>query len=273
MPKIMYLFLTLLGLYLCVVVLVWYFQRNLLYLPDRNMGPPAAYGLVGFEEKHITAAYGVRLVAWYRPARQGFPTIIYFHGNGGHLGYRHNIYRTITDAGFGMLALSWRGYGSSSGSPTEAGLYMDGRATLAFAHDALGIPLAHTILFGESLGTGVAVQMATEVMPGGVVLRSPFTSVANRAAEIYWFLPVRLLLSDRYETLAKIKQVHAPLLILHGTADFIVPVRHGRKLLEAANVPKRGAFFPGMGHNNLDDDAVVKELLAFAREQGLVRGE
>ncbi len=264
-----FLLLLLIG-YIGLTLLVWHYQRSLMYLPMRNMEPPAYYGLKNFTAEKLVAEDGTELTAWYAPAREGMPTIIYLHGNGGHLGYRAGVYHGFAEEGFGVIALSWRGYGTSTGSPTEEGLYQDARAAIAFA-EKHGLALKQLIYYGESLGTGVAVQMAMETKPGAVVLYAPYTSIVQRAAEIYFFLPARWLVKDRFDSLGKIHNVEAPLLILHGEPDTIVPVTHGKKMLEAANEPKKGVFFPDLGHNDLVPQRFVPEVLKFCQEQGLIK--
>jgi fermentation-respiration switch protein FrsA (DUF1100 family) len=255
-------------LYLLGLGWLWMIQQRLMYFPDRRMDAPEAYGLSGFEAVTLTAADGVRVTAWRHPAREGMPLVIYYHGNGGHLGYRKAIYDALAQAGFGVLALSYRGYGTSEGAPSEQGIYADARATLDYAMQTMGVPLERIILFGESLGTGVAVQMASERRVGGVALQSPYTSITKRAGEIYFFVPVSLLLRDRYDSLAKIRDVHSPLLILHGERDMIVPARMGRELLAAANEPKRGVFYPQIGHYDFDVQETVREVMKFLPLQG-----
>ena len=149
-----------------------------------------------------------------------------------------------------MLLAEYRGYGGNPGTPSEEGFYADGRAALDFLA-AREVPAARIVLYGESLGTGVAVQLALERRVGAVVLEAPFTSAVDVGADIYPFLPVRLLARDRFDSIAKIAAIGAPLLVLHGEADKVVPVRFGRALLAAARQPKEGVFVPGAGHADL----------------------
>lgn len=274
--KIMSIVFILLSLYLAVVIFIYLNQRAMLYYPDTRMGLPEDYGLEEFNPLTLTTDDGVKITAWYHPQAEGYPLIIYFHGNGGHLGYRHGIYKALADAGFGVLAVSYRGYGGSEGSPQERGLYRDGRAAFAHATDTLGFSPSRILLYGESLGTAVAATLALENAKmghpiGGLILQAPFTSILARAQEIYFFLPVRALLRDRYETIQLIGRVNTPVLVLHGEADTIVPPHHGRALLQAAVEPKRGVFFPGVGHNDFPVDAIMRELMKFVAEHALLR--
>jgi fermentation-respiration switch protein FrsA (DUF1100 family) len=263
------IFLTLLAAYGLLVALLFAFQRRLIYHPDKVIGTPAAYGLSGFSEQLIPSGDGVTLQVWYRPAAPGFPTIIYYHGNAAHIGNRADILGHLAEKGFGVLGLSYRGYGKSTGSPSEQGIYNDARAAIGFL-TAQHIPLSRIILYGESLGSGVAVQMATEFAVGGLVLEAPYTSVAARAAELYYYIPVKLLIQDKFHSLEKIGRVRAPLLLFHGERDMVIPVAHGRALFEAAPSPKHSFFFPQVAHNDFDTAAISAHVLDFAKQYQLI---
>lgn len=261
---------TLIAIYVALAAVMWFAQRHLMYMPEVDIQPPAAYGLADFEDIRLTADDGVKVQAWLHRARADWPTILYFHGNGGHLGYRKNIYRTLADAGFGVLALSYRGYGASEGSPTETGLFADAKAAYAYAKETLGLPGSKIIVYGESLGTAVAVKIASEREVAMVQLKAPFTSARERAADIYYWLPVKLLIRDPYDSASRIKDVHAPLVIMHGDSDVTIPPSYGRRLFELANAPKKMVVFPGVGHNDFDPRAVTKELVAFGQAMKVV---
>lgn len=263
------LLLTLLALYIGIILLMYGLQRVMLYHPSRQIEAPASYGLSGFSEETATAADGTKLQLWYRKAKAGMPTVAYFHGNAYHVGGRAAIYDALAARGFGVLALSYRGYGKSDGSPTEDGLYMDARAALAWLAEKQ-IPTAHTLLFGESLGTGVAVQMATEYPIGMLILEAPYTAVEDRASELYRFIPVRLMIKDKFRSIDKIGRIKAPLLLFHGELDGIIPVHHGRALLAAAPEPKQAYFFPLVHHNDFDSALISEHVLGFARQHKLV---
>lgn len=263
--RIMTFLYGILFVYVGLCAALFLLQRQLMYLPETDMGPPALYGLHDTRVFKIKAADDTALTGWYLPARDGFPTILYFHGNAGHLGHRSHKFTAFHEAGFGVLAVSYRGYGDSAGSPTEQGLYADARAALQYTRDVLHIAPQHMIFYGESMGTGVAVQMATETAPAALVLEAPYTSVEARSQELYPYMPVSLLIRDRYHSLDKISTVHAPLLIFHGDDDRVIPVRHGRTLLAAANAPKEGVFFPGIGHTDFDAQHLTNHLIEFLR--------
>ncbi|NNG05006.1 MAG: alpha/beta hydrolase [Inquilinus sp.] len=244
------------------VAAAFFFQRSLLYFPA---GPAAdAERATGGLMRTVsyTAADGQALGGWFHPPAGDLPTLVYFHGNAGHHGDRAFAILPYAGRGYGVLLAGYRGYGGNPGRPSEQGLYADGRAALDWLAGQ-GIAADKVVLYGESLGTGVAVQMATEVPVAGLVLQSPFTSAVDVGQNAYWFLPVRLLMWDRYDSLAKIGQVAAPLLVLHGESDGVIPSRFGRRLFEAAPEPKAAHFIPGGGHNNLNALGISELVLAF----------
>ena len=168
--------------------------------------------------------------------------MLYFHGNAGSLRNRADRFRALAGDGYGLVALSYRGYGGSTGSPSEAGLIADAQAAYAFA--AARVPAQRIVVFGESLGTGVAVALAATQRIGGLVLQAPFTSAVDVGARVYWFLPVRLLMKDPFRSDARIGKVTVPLLVLHGERDQVVPIALGERLFALANEPKRFVRFP-----------------------------
>jgi hypothetical protein len=256
--------------YVGVVLVLFFAQRTLLY-PGGSAPPDVGRaGLEGLVEPvHVTTADALPLLAWYRPpATERGAVIVYFHGNGGTIAHRGAAVRPLLEAGYGLLLLEYRGYGGNPGRPTEAGLYADARAALAFV-DAAGIGVDRQVLYGESLGTGVAVQMATERGAAALVLASPYTSIADVAAQKFPLVPVRWLLLDRYESLAKIARLRIPLLVLHGERDMSIPARFGRALYEAAAEPKELVLFPAAEHNDLNRHGAPAAVLAFLRRHGL----
>jgi len=256
--------------YLLLVASIYGFQRHLMYHTDTDILPPEQYNLHGFSEHFVGTPDGQTIQFWYHPAATGFPTILYYHGNAFTLGDRADIFSTLTDKGFGLLALSYRGYGKSTGSPTEQGLYIDARTAINYLTDTLNIPLNQTILYGESLGTGVAVQIATEYNVAGLVLQSPYTSVEARAKEIYYYVPVEALIIDKYYTINKISHVKAPLLLFHGELDNVIPIEHGKTVFAAATSPKDAIYFPSVGHNDFDNNVISDHVLHFADKYHLI---
>ena len=236
------------------VMLIYVAQRSLMYYPERLRTPPAAAGLPEAQEVVLDTADGEKVIAWVVPPRAGKPLILYFHGNGGSLRYRAERFRPLVAGGNGLLALSYRGYGGSTGSPSEAGLIADAEAAYEFA--LRQVPAERVVVFGESLGTGVAVALAATHKVGAVVLQAPFTSAADIGAAVYWFLPVRLLMRDPFYSDRRIQRVTAPLLILHGDRDGVVPIVLGEQLFKLANEPKRLVRIAGADHNDLGSDDV-----------------
>ncbi|TVR98866.1 MAG: alpha/beta hydrolase [Rhodospirillales bacterium] len=242
-------------------------QRSLLYLPSGQPMTPREAGVPEMRGVLLTTADGLSLTAWHRPPVGDGVTLVYFHGNGGHIGYRGHRVRPFLDAGFGVLLVSYRGYGGNPGRPTEDGLYADGRAALAFL-EARGFPPGRLVLFGESLGGGVAVRLAWEQARAGspvaaVVLEAPLSSVADVGAYHYPILPVRLLLKDRFDIVPLVGEIAAPLFVAHGEADLVVPIRFGRKVFDAASEPKEAFWVDGGGHENLPAFGLHARVLRF----------
>ena len=249
------IFVSLLCVYAGVLAMLYFTQRSLMYFPETIHTTPAAAGLPQAEEVKLTTSDGEHIIAWHVPPRDGKPVILYFHGNGGALRYRvERFTRLITD-GIGVVAVEYRGYGGSSGSPSERGLIADAEAGYAFA--AARYPDQQIVLWGESLGTGVAVALAAEKPVGRVILEAPFTSAAAVGAKHYWYMPVRLLMTDQFHSDARIGKVTAPLLILHGVKDQTVPYAMGEQLFALANKPKHIVRFLDGAHEDLDKNGAL----------------
>jgi uncharacterized protein len=244
-----------------VLALMYVFQRSLMYFPDRARTPPAVAGLPRAEEVTLKSADGESLIAWYVPPQASKPLVIYFHGNGGALNLRADRFRWLTADGFGLLGVSYRGYGGSTGEPTESGLLLDAMAAYDFA--AARFPPGRIVLWGESLGTAVAVALAAERQIGGLILDAPFTSAADVGAAAYPFVPVRWFIKDSFHSDERIGRVKAPLLVLHGERDRIIPIRFGERLFASANEPKRLVRFPLGEHVNLDDHGAPAAVRVF----------
>jgi fermentation-respiration switch protein FrsA (DUF1100 family) len=236
--------------YAAILLAAYLGQRRLMYFPDRTHTRPAEAGLADVEERVLKTPDGARVITWYGKAQPGKPTLLYFHGNAGSLAARAERIRRFMNEGWGVCMMSYRGYSGSKGSPSETANVADAR----LAYGALvqeGIDPASIILYGESLGSGVAVRLATERPAGGLILDAPYTSILEIAAQAYPFLPVSTFLKDRYESRIYIGQVRMPLLILHGERDPVIPVAMGRELLRLANEPKKLVTFPLAGHSNI----------------------
>jgi uncharacterized protein len=205
------------------------------------------------------------VIVWHVPPRGDQSVILYFHGNGGSLRGRVERFRALTADGSGLVALSYRGYGGSSGRPSESGLLADAGAAYAFA--LARYPAERLVLWGESLGTGVAVALAADKPVARVILESPFTSAVDIAARRYWFVPVRWLMKDQFRSDLRVGKVAAPVLVLHGERDAVVPIALGERLYALINAPKRFVRFPGAGHNDLGASGAVAAAKAFLAEK------
>jgi hypothetical protein len=235
------------ALYLASTATLYAYQDRLLYNPDPVRTAPATVGLHLAKEIELTASDGTALIAWHTPAAAGMPTILFLHGKGGALKDRLERYRHYAANGFGVFFLSYRGYGGSAGTPSETGLVTDATA----AYDWLianGTGPGEIAVVGESLGTGVAVQLAARQRIAALALEAPYASVAEVAAERYWWVPVNWLIKDRFDSHARIDEIGVPVLIHHGDADTTVPIASGRKLFAQAREPKQFVELAGRGH-------------------------
>jgi hypothetical protein len=247
------------------VALLYVTQRSLQYFPEGYRTAPAAAGLPEAEEAAVETADGERVLLWHVPPKGDKPVILYFHGNGGSLRYRVDRFRALIADGTGLVAVSYRGYGGSTGRPTEAGLLEDAAAAYAFA--AARYPPERIALWGESLGSGVAVALAAEKPVGRVVLEAGFSSAADVGAGVYWYVPVRLLMKDQFRSDLRIGKVTAPVLMLHGDRDNIIPIALGERLYALINAPKRFVRFPGGGHENLGLRGAIEAAKQFLAEK------
>ena len=240
------------------------YQRSLLYHPNQTIPDPKEFGLEGISVERIESDGGHRLLAWWRPpASVEKPVILYFHGNAGHLGHRAEKVRPYLVRGYGLLLTTYRYNAGAGGSPSEAGLYADGRATMAYARRK-GIASDRFIIYGESLGTAVAVTTAAEYDVGAVVLEAPYTSIADVSQTHYWYLPARYLVLDKFDVAKTITHINAPLMIVHGERDAIIPARFGKKLFEKALEPKEARFLAEAGHDNLHEHGIAQIVIEFA---------
>jgi fermentation-respiration switch protein FrsA (DUF1100 family) len=254
--------LLLVGGYAALCALVYFAQRGLMYFPDRMRTAPADAGLPEAKEEKLVTADGETIIVWHIPPRDGTkPVIVYFHGNGGALNLRVQRFAKLAAEGFGVVGVSYRGYGGSTGTPTEQGLIADGIAAYEFA--AKHYTPARIALWGESLGSGVAIAIAAEAPVGKLILESPFTSAADVGAAVYFFLPVRLLMKDQFRSDLRIVSVKSSILILHGERDSVVPIAFGERLYALISGKKKFARFPGGEHYDLDRHGGLKAASEF----------
>jgi len=226
-----------------------------MYFPETVHTTPAQAGLPEAEEVTLTASDGEHIIAWHLAPRDAKPAILYLHGNGGALRYRVERFRKLLGDGLGLVAVEYRGYGGSSGSPSEAGLIADAEA--AYAYAASRYPAQRLVLWGESLGTALAVVLAAEKPVSRVILEAPFTSTAAVAATHYWYMPVRLLMKDQFRSDERIEKVTAPVLILHGRRDRTVPYAMGERMFDLTKAPKHIVRFLEGGHDDLDKNGAL----------------
>lgn len=235
--------------YLALLGLLYAFQGQLVYFPMREIvATPRDRGL-DFEDVYLETEDGVRLHGWFVPAAPERAVLLYFHGNAGNLSHRVERTKVFHDLGLSVLALDYRGYGRSEGRPSEEGTYRDARAAWRYLAETRRIAPDRIVLFGRSLGAAVAARLAVEAAPRALILDSAFTSAVDLGAEVYPWLPVRLLARYRYPTRENLKQVNRPALIVHSRNDEIVPFHHGEALYAAANPPKAFLEIAG-GHND-----------------------
>lgn len=259
------------GVYLLILGYLWATQRSHVFRPDRDRPDLARSEVAGqMREVTVSGADGLALGAWYAPAKPGLPTLLYCHGNAGTLGGRDERVLPYLRRGYGVLLVAYRGYGGNPGTPTEAGLYADARAHLDWLL-AQGVPAASIVLYGESLGAAVAVQLATERRVGALVLEAPFASIVLSARARYPLFAFDWLIADKFASIDKIDRVQAPLFIIHGTRDRVTPMRFGRLLFDKAKEPKTGIWPEGAGHNDLLSFGMVEAVTGFLQRLGLAR--
>ena len=254
------------AVYGAAVGYLYLFQRSFVFQPGGTLATPQERGLAGVEAVTLTMADGTALTAWHAAPAPGRPTLLYFHGNALNVSDRAERFRPVLDSGFGLLAASYRGYPGSDGAPSEAAFLSDGLAL----HDWLAERTGAIVLYGESLGAGVAIHVAAERSASAIILEAPFTAAVDIARETYPWVPVSLLMHDQFRSRDRIGLVEEPVLIVHGAGDSIVPVEHGRRLHEIAGEPKRLAVLDAAGHHDLWAEGLWPLTLDFLKESGVV---
>ena len=249
--------------YTLVLLYMYLQQRSLQYFPGRQGTAPELMGLSGVTEHRVQTPDGETIVLWHAEPKPGHPTILFFHGNAGEIAGRQDRMVFYQQQGFGALFVSYRGYGASTGRISEQGFVTDALTAYEFLHQR-GVVPEQIAAVGESIGTGVAVQLAAQ-RPVGAVLEAPFTAAVDVAAEVYPWLPVRWLMKDQFISRDHIASVKAPLLVIHGDADRIIPVSQGRRLFEMANEPKDLVILPGESHDVIGTPGVWAREVEFIR--------
>ena len=240
-------------------------ERHFVFFPTREIERnPSDVGLA-FEDVYFVTGDGLTLNGWYVPdpsraivddsGKSGI-TLLWFHGNGGNIGHRVDDLALFHHLlGVNVFIFDYRGYGKSEGKPSEKGVYRDSRASLAYLLSRPDVDKERIVYLGRSLGTAVAVELALHRQPQGMILVSPFTTIADMGRHLYPVLPVRLLAGKRYDSLSRIRQYHGPLLVIHGEHDEIIPIEQGHRMFDAANPPKSFHMIDGASHNDGLGDA------------------
>ena len=237
-----------------LVAVAWIMQRRLIYFPDRSPVPPAGAVIAGAQDVLLTTTDGLDLGAWYVPATgdgdgDGVGVLL-ANGNAGNRWARADLAQALADAGFATLLFDYRGYGGNPGSPSEASLALDVRAAQRFLVDVRGVLPSKLLYVGESLGAAVVTELATEHPPAGLLLRSPFVDLASVGKVHYPFLPVGLLLRDRFPVVQQVKDIRIPTTVVYGTADSVVPQEQSERVAAAAAGPVERVVLPGVDHND-----------------------
>jgi fermentation-respiration switch protein FrsA (DUF1100 family) len=250
--------------YTLLLAVLYVGQRAMLYHPIATHIRPAEAGLPEAQEVVLGTSDGEQVIAWHISPRDGQPVVIYFHGNADIVPWRVDRYRALIANGIGLIALSYRGYGGSTGTPTEEGLHRDAAAAYAFA--IARYTAERIVLWGHSLGTGVAVRLAAEKPVGKLILEAPYSSTADVAAGLFPFVPVRWLMKDQLHSDEWIGAVQAPVLMMHGARDDVIGIVYGQRLFALAHEPKRFIRYDNGGHNDLDDHGSGAAARAFIAE-------
>lgn len=255
------------ALYLFANAWLYLNQRSLLYFPDKNIKSVEEYNLAGTKDLMIDSTDGTRIQLWYHEPAKNMPMVLYLHGNSYNLGQRALRLKELVDMGYGFIAPSYRGFGKSEGTPDKAGILSDAEAAIKFLETS-GYSTDKTIIIGESLGSGVASEMAIRHKFKDILLITPYTTIADRAQEMYWYVPVKYLVKDNFGSIDKVEKLDIPLLIVHGTKDDVIPHSHSEKLIALAHEPKKLIIYEGKGHANLDYREVFKDMTKyFSNEQ------
>jgi fermentation-respiration switch protein FrsA (DUF1100 family) len=248
--------------YFLIILFVYFYQRNLLYHPSENnyLNDKITFN---YEEIFIETDKNINLKSWFiKKDLNRFKTILIFHGNAGNLFNRVYKLNELNKLDVNILLISWRGFSGNKGKPTEKNLYHDAEEAIKWLNNR-GAISKNIILYGESLGTGVATELGTSNAFGGIILESPFTSIANAAKIYYPYLPVNTILKDRYDSIGKIKNITTPILIMHGRKDNIVPQKMGLELYEKANQPKFSYFPENDDHMMEYNDNLLNSIKLF----------
>jgi len=267
MTKMFLISTCVIGIYLLIVLITFFLQRSLLYLPSKEKIDISYYLNTDLKEVKLTTSDGLVLKSLFKkPVSRERDTILIFHGNAGHIGHRVDKFKPFVDAGYGLLLLEYRGYADNPGKPTEKGIYKDAMAALSFLLKQ-NIPPKKTIIYGESLGCGITTKLSTEIAFNATILEAPFTTIADVAQRHYWYLPAKWLVLDRFDIIGIIDKIKSPLLVMHGEKDNVINIEFGKKVFDTAPEPKEAIYIPNAGHNNLFEFNLYEKIFSFLREQ------
>ncbi|MBH67943.1 MAG: hypothetical protein CMM58_06290 [Rhodospirillaceae bacterium] len=255
-------FILVILVYLLLVAGLFVFQRNILFVPGKVKPETVGTLVPEMQEVFLHTSDGLSLTSWFYRGEPDKHIIIYFQGNAGTIRDRDYKARFFMDRGYGVLLVGYRGYGKNPGKPSEWGLTLDGEAAIEFAKKE-AFTTDRIILYGESLGTGVVVNLASKTEVNSIILEAPYTSIEHIAKHRYWFIPVRYLLKDRFDSIKKIGSIKIPGLVLHGDQDRVISVSYGEELFQHMNEPKQFIKVPGGRHSDLFDYGVGEEIIKF----------
>ena len=250
-------------LYLFLGFLLYIFQRRIIFNKSGHPGAPRDYNLDKTEEIYIKTEDNLDLLSWYHKGDDSLPLLVYFHGNSFHIGDRAYRMQKYIENNWSILLVSWRGFGGNKGKPTEKNFYKDSKAVLKWIENNTKFQFKDLVIYGESLGSGVAVELGTKHKFLSIVLEAPFTSISDIAKIRYKIFPTKYLVKDKFDNLSKINKIISPLLIISGKRDEIVPHEHSIILLDKAKVIKKGVFVDEAIHNNLYDFGIEKNVINF----------
>ena len=250
--------------YFFIFIFLYFYQRNLLYHPNENNYSGDQIS-VDIKKVKILTSDKIELIGWYHEKNiKNLKTLLFFHGNAGSLENRIHKLNHFKEMDINFLIIAWRGFSGNKGKPSEKGLYDDGQSAINWLKNN-GLDEKNLILYGESLGTGVATHLAQNKNFAGIILETPFTSMIDAAKTFYPYIPVKLLLKDKFENQKKIKNINLPILIMHGEVDQIVPFSMGKKIYEIANEPKYSHFTKYDNHMMEYDEKLILALKSFLK--------
>jgi len=250
-------------IYIVFGTILFIFQRKILFNTSGKPKKPREYELENTREIRIHTSDGCNLLAWYSKPKIDQPILVYFHGNSFDIGERAYRVKRYIDNGWGVLLLAWRGFSGNTGKPSEKNLYIDGESAIRWIKENLNYNIENMIIYGESLGCGVAVELGTRYKFKSIILEAAFTSIADIAKKKYFIYPIKTLILDKFDNYSKINKILSPILIISGKRDEVVPHSHSQKLFLKAKDPKKNLFIDEAMHNNLYDFNIDKDVISF----------